>query len=120
MEKSASQSEIVDRQAATDEVVRRLVDYFHPLQIYLFGAEARGEAHPDSDLDFLVVLPDGAPRESWLDGGVYGQMRRIGLPLDIVTVRQTQFETERHWLMALPAIATREGRLLYDSLRHAA
>jgi predicted nucleotidyltransferase len=29
-----------------------------PDAIFLFGSHARGDAGPDSDLDFLVVVPD--------------------------------------------------------------
>ncbi|MEW6547372.1 MAG: nucleotidyltransferase domain-containing protein [Bacillota bacterium] len=45
---------------ATDwvpEIVERLVAGFQPLQILLFGSQARGDASPDSDVDLLVVLP---------------------------------------------------------------
>ena len=45
------------------EIVRRLVEAFHPERIYLFGSHARGEAGPDSDYDLLVVVPDSAPPE---------------------------------------------------------
>ena len=33
-----------------------------PLEIILFGSQARGDARPDSDVDLLVVVHDGAPR----------------------------------------------------------
>jgi len=38
----------VTRREAIDEITRRLVDYYQPDCIYLFGSEARGEAGPDS------------------------------------------------------------------------
>ncbi len=41
-------------QAATE----RIVETFDPLQVILFGSQARGEAHPQSDVDFLVILPE--------------------------------------------------------------
>ena len=46
---------------AIEEIASRLVEFYWPVRIYLFGSEARGEAGPDSDLDFCVVLPDNAP-----------------------------------------------------------
>jgi predicted nucleotidyltransferase len=46
------------RQEVVDEMTRRLVEFYRPVRIYLFGSEARGDAGPDSDLDFLVVVPD--------------------------------------------------------------
>jgi predicted nucleotidyltransferase len=44
------------------EMTRRRGQYYSPVRIDLFGSEARGEAGPDSDLDFLVVVPDDTPR----------------------------------------------------------
>jgi predicted nucleotidyltransferase len=35
-----------------------IVRDFHPMRIVLFGSHARGEAGPESDVDWLVVLPD--------------------------------------------------------------
>ena len=32
-----------------EEMTRRLVEFYRPVRIYLFGSEARGEAGPDSD-----------------------------------------------------------------------
>ncbi|MDE0086719.1 MAG: nucleotidyltransferase domain-containing protein [Candidatus Poribacteria bacterium] len=38
----------------TDRIVRE----FDPLQIILFGSQARGDADPDSDIDLLVVFSE--------------------------------------------------------------
>ena len=38
------------------ELVRRLVETFHPERIYLFGSRARGEGSPHSDYDLMVVV----------------------------------------------------------------
>jgi len=44
-----------------DMLVQRSVDIVHPLRIILFGSAARGEMHLDSDIDVLVVMPEGIP-----------------------------------------------------------
>jgi uncharacterized protein len=49
--------------AVLDELVVRLVAAYDPLQIYLFGSKARGDAGPDSDYDLLLVVPDDASSE---------------------------------------------------------
>jgi uncharacterized protein len=47
------------------EMVRRIVEGFHPDKIILFGSYARGAAGPDSDADLLVVMPvKGSKRSS--------------------------------------------------------
>jgi len=56
------------RDQAIAEITRRLVDYYHPERIYLFGSAARGDCGPDSDLDFCVVLPDEAPESLYRPG----------------------------------------------------
>ena len=110
----------MDREDATREVVRRLVDYFGPEQIYLFGSSARKEDQAESDLDFLVVLPDDAPRELLLSGREYEHLSGIPVPVDVIPCRRSTFEARRDWLMSLPAIVAREGRLVYDARPKAA
>jgi predicted nucleotidyltransferase len=42
------------------ELLNRVVDYFHPRRVVLFGSRARGESGPDSDIDLIVILDDDA------------------------------------------------------------
>lgn len=37
------------------DIVRHLVDAYHPLQIVLYGSFAWGTPHADSDIDLLIV-----------------------------------------------------------------
>ena len=45
-------------QANIEEAVKRLVETYNPLVIYLFGSYAWGKPHEDSDLDFMLVVPE--------------------------------------------------------------
>ena len=38
-----------------EDKLKQLVAKYHAQAAYLFGSYARGEAHPDSDLDVLIV-----------------------------------------------------------------
>ncbi|MGA2326094.1 MAG: nucleotidyltransferase domain-containing protein [Bryobacteraceae bacterium] len=49
------------KQEAIEEIKRRLIEFYRPVRIYLFGSASPRDAGPDSDLDFLVVVPDDAP-----------------------------------------------------------
>ena len=42
-----------------EEIVRRVSGAVHPLRVILFGSAARGEMGPASDVDLLIVMPDG-------------------------------------------------------------
>jgi predicted nucleotidyltransferase len=104
------------REEAIAEITRRLLEYYHPERIYLFGSVARGDAGPDSDLDFCVVLPDDAPVALLRDEGIYSLPRGMGYPKDAVPWRRGDFEARAtHVRASLPATVVREGRLLYDS-----
>ena len=104
------------RQEAIEEITRRLVEFYSPVRIYLFGSEARGDSGPDSDLDFLVVVPDDAPEEKLRPGAARRAVRGTGFAKDIVPWRKTDFEERAAWVRAsLPATVVREGRLLYDT-----
>ena len=39
-----------------NEIIRRLVDEFHPETIYLFGSHAWGKPTSGSDMDLLVIV----------------------------------------------------------------
>lgn len=76
-----------------DDLVHRIVDAANPLRIILFGSAARGDMGPHSDLDVLVVLPDGvqtAPAEN----AMYRRMWGLGFAVDIIAV--TEDEIEQH------------------------
>ena len=42
-----------------DELIRRILQVVQPKRLILFGSAARGEMNPESDIDVLVVMPDG-------------------------------------------------------------
>ena len=91
------------KREAIEEITRRLIEFFRPVRIYLFGSEARGEGGPDSDLDFLVVVPDETPMEMFRGGGVYGALAGIPMAVDVIPWRQTDFEGRAaHVVASLP------------------
>lgn len=44
------------------DVVAQILAVADPLRVILFGSRADGTARPDSDIDLLVVMPDGTAR----------------------------------------------------------
>lgn len=104
------------REEAIVAITGRLVEHYHPERIYLFGSEARGDAGPESDLDFCIVLRDDAPGEMLRDGSIYSLLRGLGHSKDIVAWRRSDFDARAmHVRASLPATVVREGKLLYDS-----
>ena len=109
------------KQETIDEITRRLVEACQPVRVYLFGSEARGDAGPDSDLDFLVVVPDDAGEDVFRSGRLRQTIGGVGHAVDVIPWRRTDFEGRAAYVVAsLPATVVREGRLLYDAERVAA
>ena len=76
------------------DMVRRIVEQFHPERIVLFGSHARGDAGPDSDVDLLVVMPvTGSKRDTQLQ--VRLAIHDVHLPKDVIVVTPDQFERQR-------------------------
>ena len=106
----------MNRQQTIEEITRRLIEHFRPERIYLFGSAARGETGPDSDLDFLVVLPDEAPADLLHPAGAYVALRGVGCAVDVIPWRRGDFDGRAaHVKASMPATVVREGKLLYDA-----
>lgn len=97
-----------------DEAVRRILSVVNPCRIILFGSAARGTMGPDSDLDLLIVMPDGIHRRK-TSLEIFRALRGIGLPKDIIVVTEQDVATygNNPSLVIKPAIE--EGRELYAS-----
>ena len=65
----------------------------HPLRVILFGSAARGEMTADSDVDFLVVMPEGTHR---LKTSQKLHLKMFGIPLAIDFVVATVSDIEKH------------------------
>lgn len=92
-----------------------------PVRVYSFGSAARGDDGPDSDLDFLVVVPDDAPEDVIRGRRLHQAIRGLACAVDVIPWRKTDFEGRAAYVVAsLPATVVREGRLLYDAERVAA
>ena len=97
------------------ELVRRIVDAAHPLRIILFGSTARGEMRPNSDLDTLVIMPDGSHRGETTQE-IYRHLWGLGFAKDIVVV--TESDIQEH--AANPSLVVKEALETGKELYHAA
>lgn len=99
---------------AIEEAVRRIVDEAHPIQVVLFGSAARGDLGPDSDLDLLVVMPDGTDR---LDTAyrLHRRLRHLGWAKDIVVALESDVEALRDNPSMVIHTALNEGKVLYHA-----
>ncbi len=102
------------------EEVERLVqeekDYIlktcQPRAIFLFGSAARDEMTEASDLDFLVVVRDGADLKE-IKHRYYCSPRERKWPVDLVFLDQSSFDEKSH-IGGVAMICLQEGRLLFQ------
>ena len=95
-----------------EEITRLLVDRCAPERVVLFGSRARGDHHPDSDYDIIVVL-DTPLDESARDGPVREALGKRGSNVDVIVYTPTEFDRTRGDVGALAYAGEVEGRILY-------
>ena len=110
---SEIQKQVLDDDPALREIVRRLADAYHPMQIYLFGSKARGTAGPDSDYDLLLVVRDDAPPQLRKSDLAYQTLWGVGKPKDVLVCTNGWFRSRASVVTSLAATVIREGKLLY-------
>jgi predicted nucleotidyltransferase len=112
--KRTSRATNTHEQGLLDEVVKRTVKAVQPLRIILFGSASRGTMGQDSDLDLLVVVPDGVHRRRTAQT-VYKSLRGIGFAKDVVVVTESDVREygDNPSLIIYPAL--RQGKELYHA-----
>jgi nucleotidyltransferase-like protein len=104
-------------QSAIEDAVFRLVAQLDPDGIWLFGSRARGDHRPDSDIDLLVVLPDGLGPNAYTLAAANRPLLGGGAPVEVFPVRRSAFDADLEALGGLAATAKSEGRRLYQAWR---
>jgi predicted nucleotidyltransferase len=99
-------------QELLDDLVQRIIQAVHPLRIILFGTAATGRMRANSDLDLLVIMPDGVHRRRTAQA-IYRSLTGLGIAKDIVVVTESDVREygRNPSLVLCPAL--REGTELY-------
>jgi uncharacterized protein len=96
-------------------VVQRLIQIGRPKKIILFGSYVRGNPTRDSDLDVLVVVGDEveSPRRERIR--LRSSVSDINMPMDLLVVPYSRFETLREKLGLIYREADRRRKVVYES-----
>lgn len=92
-------------------VTDTIVEHFHPRRIILFGSHARGDAHPDSDLDLLIEMETDLPFFDRIRK-VDAAFERHNWAMDLLVYTPEELEAHKHW--SFFRTISREGRVLYE------
>jgi len=94
------------------EITRRIVNISDPDQIILFGSYARGDFHPGSDLD-LLIIKDQVQSTREEAAKIYRALANLGLPVDVVVVSKAFVQRYGDLVGTVVRPALKEGRVIY-------
>ncbi|MBX9734001.1 MAG: nucleotidyltransferase domain-containing protein [Chitinophagaceae bacterium] len=95
---------------------KKIVETVHPDKIYLFGSYAKEEATKNSDIDFLVIMPDRSKKKYQLVEEIEKSLRDI-LPIsqDIVVEYADRYKRFHAIPYSFIGHIVKSGVLLYES-----
>jgi len=100
-------------------MTERIVRDFDPLQIILFGSQARGDADRDSDIDLLVVFAELTDkRKTAID--LEDALSDVPVAKDILVSTPEELERSRTRIGSVLRYAQQEGKILWKNLNAAA
>ena len=97
---------------AVTSLVEQIVSLVHPLKVVLFGSVARDDARAGSDIDLLVVMPEGSRRRA-IAQKLYQDIRNARVTFDLVVATPSDLEKHRDNAGLIYRSILREGRELY-------
>ena len=100
------------REPPIDEIVRKIVEAFHPRRIVVFGSRANGTAGPDSDIDLMVEMTtDLKPLDRTRAIDALFGIRDWSM--DVVVYTPEEVERREDCVGTLLYTIAREGNVLY-------
>ncbi len=106
--KKISKTEIQD-------AVNRLVEAYQPIKVYLFGSYAWGEPHEESDLDFMLIMPEKTVNTFELRRKGNRALAGIGFTIDFLFNTPTDFDVRAEHPSSLEFKIKNEGKIIYAS-----
>mgnify|MGYP006292828051 CR=1 FL=1 len=101
-----------DTSEALHALVDAIVDLVHPLRIIVFGSAVSGTGGEASDLDLLVVMPDGTHRRK-VAQDLYRQIRGIGIPFDLLVATPSDLEKHKDNIGLIYQTILTDGKEIY-------
>jgi predicted nucleotidyltransferase len=95
------------------EIAARLGAGLPAEAVYLFGSHARGDSSPDSDYDFLAIVPESARSRYERHVRARSLVAAQRVPKDIVVLTREEWTAELAVPCSLASTVQREGVKLY-------
>lgn len=87
--KALSLDEVLNLVRAYKQVIR--YRYHSEPKVYLYGSYAKGNAHPDSDIDVAVVVAEGEIVNKWEQwAALWGDIRKVSVLIEPVLLEDKE------------------------------
>jgi predicted nucleotidyltransferase len=94
-------------------VLNKLISFYAPQLIYLFGSQARNDANEDSDIDFLIIKESNKPKRLRALEFRKELRGQNCYPVDILVYTPQEFKDECNIKGTIAYHVKKEGKLLY-------
>jgi predicted nucleotidyltransferase len=93
-------------------LIQRIREVVTPSKIILFGSAARQEMDTNSDLDILIVVPNGVPRRKTAQD-IYMKLLDFEISVDIVVATEKDIELYGDNFSLVYYSALKDGQEIY-------
>ena len=95
-------------------LLRNIISRLNPRRVIVFGSQATGRTHQDSDWDLLIVVDDDISPEKINWRAMHEVRRGINAAIDLIPVRESRFRKKVGVVGSLPWIVANEGVVVYE------
>ena len=96
-----------------EKLVTQIVNLVNPKEVILFGSNARGEAKPHSDLDLMVIMPEGIHRR-YTAQKIYRFIKGVTQPFDIIVATPSDLKKYKDDIGFIYHTALKQGISVYS------
>lgn len=94
-----------------NQIVKVLKDEFNPSRLFLFGSRANGNARPDSDYDFVLVVPGNKKsRVTNMSKARSLLHEKCNVSADVFVYSQREFDDWKDEFSSIPETAMNTGK----------
>ena len=96
-----------------DEITKRLIDLYQPIEIFLYGSYAWGAPSNDSDIDLCIVLKDSDKSQADRIRDGLRALEGIRIPIDLLVLTEYEIEDRKEHPSTLIFKIIHQGKKLY-------